>query len=129
MKTLEKGFSLVELMVTVAIIGVISAIAIPSYQNYINDTYTAQAVSDLKVCATALERFYSNDFTYVGAGTIDSSTGICTEQSPAEGQPQYMIVYKALSSTAFSIQAEPVGISCGSGDCIVLNHLGNQTLN
>lgn len=129
MKMLQKGFSLIELMVAVGIIGVISAIAIPSYQNYINDTYTAQAVSDLKVCATALERFYSNDFTYVAAGTIDSSTGICTEQSPAEGQTQYMIVYKALSNTAFSIQAEPVGVACGGGDCIVLNHLGNQTAN
>nr|MCS5585168.1 prepilin-type N-terminal cleavage/methylation domain-containing protein [Pseudomonadales bacterium] len=38
-----KGFSLVELMIALAIIGVISSIAYPSYQSYIQDTYHGQA--------------------------------------------------------------------------------------
>jgi type IV pilus assembly protein PilE len=125
MKTIAKGFSLVELMVTVAIIGVVAAIAYPSYQGYIQDTYTAQASSDLKACAMALERYYSNGFTYAGADT----NNICTLVSPTEGVTQYDISYQSLTSTAFLIRATPVGGSCGSGDCIELNQLGDQSFN
>ena len=125
MQTLAKGFSLVELMVTVAIIGVVAAIAYPSYQGYIQDTYAAQASSDLRGCAMALERYYSEGFTYVGA---DTNT-ICNTNSPTEGTAQYTISYETLTSTAFMIRATPVGGSCGSGDCIELNERGDQTSN
>ena len=54
-------------MIVVAIIGVVSSIAYPSYQGYLSDTYRAQAAADLKVCGMALERFYSNSFSYIGA--------------------------------------------------------------
>ena len=74
------GFSLVELMVVVAVIGIIAAVAYPSYQNYISGTYRAQASADLKRCALALERFYSNGFTYVGAA------GQCREFQTGQGQ-------------------------------------------
>jgi type IV pilus assembly protein PilE len=125
MKKLAKGFTLIELMVTVAIVGVISAIAYPAYQGYIADTYVAQATSDLKACGMALERYYSNGFTYVGA---DTNT-VCNTSSPTEGTPQYTITYESLTSTAYMIRATPIGGSCGSGDCIELNQTGDQTLN
>lgn len=125
MNQLQKGLTLVELMVTVAIVGVIAAIAVPSYQGYIEDTYTAQAAADLKSCAMALERFYSNDFTYVGADTAT----ICSTNSPTEGQVQFNITYETLTSAAFMIRATPVGETCGSGNCIELDQTGAQTTN
>ena len=74
-----KGFSLVELMIALAIIGVISSIAYPSYQGYIQDTYHGQAQADVKACGMTLERFYANDFTYV------DGEAECTLWSPASG--------------------------------------------
>ncbi|MEX2326695.1 MAG: prepilin-type N-terminal cleavage/methylation domain-containing protein, partial [Pseudomonadales bacterium] len=47
------GYTLIELMVVVAIVGIISAIAYPSYQGYLRDTYQAQAVADLQSCSSA----------------------------------------------------------------------------
>jgi type IV pilus assembly protein PilE len=122
---LMKGFTLIELMITVAILGVVSAIAFPSYQGYIADTYRAQASADLKACAMAIERHYSNDFSYVGA---DTNT-VCTTNSPTEGTPQFTITYESLTSSAFLIRATPIGDTCGTDNCIELNQTGDQSLN
>jgi type IV pilus assembly protein PilE len=123
MKSRVKGFSLVELMVTVAIVGVIAAIAVPSYQGYIRDTNIAQASSDLKGCAMAVERYYSNGFTYVGADTAS----VCNTNSPTEGETRFTISF-SLSATAFTLTATPTA-ACG-GDCptITLDQTGNQTV-
>ncbi len=128
MRSNIEGFTLIELMITVAILGVVAAIAIPSYNDYIQDTYVAQASSDLKACGMALERYYSNDFTYVGA---DTNT-VCIVNSPTNAtgdQIQYTLSYESLTSTGYTIRMTPVGGSCGTGDCLELDQRGNQSVN
>ncbi len=121
----SKGFTLIELMVVVAIIGIIAAIAYPSYQGYIASSYQARVVADLKMCALALDRYYSNDFTYVAADT----NNVCTLVSPADAtgtSVQYNITYVTLTATNYVIKATPAGGSCG-GHCIQLTADGTQT--
>jgi type IV pilus assembly protein PilE len=124
LEVIVKGYTLIELMVVVAIIGIISAIAYPSYQGYMRDTYRGQAAADLKVCALTLDRYYSNGFTYVGADTA----GVCTLVSPSSGTTRYNLSFSsAPTATNYVILATPVGESCGSSNCIQLTADGTQT--
>ena len=94
-----KGYTLVELMVVVAIIGILGSIAYPSYQSYTCDTYKAQAVADLRVCALQMDSYYSNAFSYLGA-VIDATTAsTCKNRSPAEGAKKFDIIASISIST------------------------------
>ncbi len=64
----QRGFTLVELMITVAILAVLATIAIPAYQNYINRANQSDAIIGLKAAQMAQEQFYSENNRY--ANTI-----------------------------------------------------------
>lgn len=55
----QKGFTLIELMIVIAIIGILAAIAIPQFSKYRAKSYNAASVSDAKNLKTDLEGFYA----------------------------------------------------------------------
>ncbi|MBJ9901254.1 pilin [Acinetobacter bereziniae] len=55
MKSVQKGFTLIELMIVVAIIGILAAIAIPQYQNYIAKSQVSRVMSEVGAMKTAAE--------------------------------------------------------------------------
>lgn len=69
----EKGFTLIELMIVVAIIGILAAIAIPQFGEYRTKAYNSAAQTDLKAFQLAAEDFYNDYGTYPNA--ISASTG------------------------------------------------------
>lgn len=123
----SRGYTLVELMVVIAIIGIIAAIGYPSYEGYIKNTYQAQALSDLKICALKVEKFYDNGFTYVGADNATTGAG-CTLWSPSDGpqsKAKFTISFPTLSKTTYIIKATPV--STNDGQCVQLSADGTKS--
>ena len=55
MRKTQQGFTLIELMIVVAIIGILAAIAIPQYQNYIARTQFTRVMSDAGIAKTTIE--------------------------------------------------------------------------
>jgi type IV pilus assembly protein PilA len=60
----SKGFTLIELMIVIAIIGILAAIAIPQFASYRQKAYNAAALSDLKTVKTTLEAYYADNQFY-----------------------------------------------------------------
>jgi type IV pilus assembly protein PilA len=71
----EKGFTLIELMIVIAIIGILAAIAIPQFSAYRKRSYNAAAESDLRNAATAQEAYFVDNSTYCNdTGTLTGTT-------------------------------------------------------
>lgn len=60
----HNGFTLIELMVTIAIVAILSAIALPSYQNYIKRTNIKAAQTDLISLSLVFENYYQRNLSY-----------------------------------------------------------------
>ena len=71
----ERGFTLIELMIVIAIIGILAAIAIPQFSAYRKRSYNSAAQSDVRNIATAQEAYYVDESTYANAiGSLSGTT-------------------------------------------------------
>lgn len=70
----QRGFTLVELMVVVAVIGILAAVAIPNYTGYVTRGKIPDATSNLSSKRTQMEQSYQDNRTYVGAPVCVTDT-------------------------------------------------------
>ncbi len=106
------GFTLIELMIVVAIVGILAAVAIPSYNQYVEDTAIADAQASLFGLASAMERHRAQNGSYLGAATNDDNDeidtgepGIYHDQSPESGTAFFHLTISAAKATDYTLSA------------------------
>jgi type IV pilus assembly protein PilE len=126
------GFSLIELMVAVAIVGILATVAYPSYQNHVQRTRRADAQGALMGLAGALERHFTVNNTYLGAAAGGGNTGapaIYPTEAPLDGNTKYYDLRidddPAPTVSSYTILAIPKGAQAGDAcGTLSLTHTG-----
>lgn len=113
----SRGFTLIELMITVAIIGLLAAIAYPSYLSYIQKSRRADAWSLLQSAALAQEKWRISNATY--AASVNNLAGACPTSGNCASQSAYYtlgITAGSATATAFTLVATAVSGTTQAND-------------
>ena len=133
----QRGFTLVEIMVVLAIVMTIAAIAMPSYTENINRSKRAEAKAQLLEAAQFMQRFYSQNDSYAqnraGNAVAIPDALARVPRSAASGSQNYTIGFATPAPTVatFTLQAAPrAGGSMASDKCgtFTLTHAGQRGL-
>ncbi len=114
-----RGFTLIEVLITMAIVGILTAIALPVYRNYELRSELISGTNQLSTERTLMEQFYQDNRTYVG--------GPCsTAQSVGSSGAKFNVSCVATpTATAYTITA--TGTGAVAGFTFTIDQNGNQT--
>lgn len=121
------GFTLVEVMIVVAIVAIIAALGIPAYLEHVNKGRRGEAMAALLEGAQALERYYSANGTYLDGGNL---AAVFRTQVPPGPGAYYNIAAQAATANTFRLRAARAGVMVGD-DCgdFEITHSGARELN
>lgn len=119
-----KGFTLIELMIVVAIVGIITSIAYPSYIGFVKNGKRSAAQADLMALAAAMQRHKAGNYSYKGAASGGGNTGapaVFHAHSPSSepvANKQYSLTIDSVnaSGTSYVLLATPVSGTPQSDD-------------
>jgi len=123
-RTRNRGFTLVEVMIALVVVGLLSALAYPTYQQQVAKGRRTDAKQSLLELSQRMERFYTERGTYVGAAL--GNTGLYPNVSSG-GYYDLTITVQTLDG--FTVKATPRGSQVGDACASFLyNQVGDQTV-
>ncbi len=111
------GFTLTELMIAVAIIGIIAAIGYPSYQNYVRESRRAEGRNMLLDAANRQERYFADNNAYTS-----NMTQLGYGADPAISENSYYSVDATSTATSYDLTATAQGVQAGDSGCATLTY-------
>lgn len=135
-----RGFTLIELMIVVAIIAVLASVAYPSYKEYVARSRRAEARAVLVAAQQWMERFYTENFRYdknsAGVAVTDATqfpSRFSVSPVPGQGSPMYDIAVVVTNNVrdVYSVTAtRKAGTAMASDRCgnFSIDHLGRKDL-
>lgn len=113
----QAGFTLLELMIAVAIAGILLMVVMPSYQQYVYKSNRADAINTLANVAIVLERQFTNTNSYQGL------------ELPTQSENNHYTISTVLDDTSFTLTATATGNQSGDTECatFTLNQAGEKT--
>jgi len=109
----QRGFTLMELMITVAIVAILATVAYPSYRNQIMRSYRAEARSELLQIQVAQEKYFLQNNKYGTLAQLGLTAG--TTYNTAHGY--YKITLPARTDTTYTVQADALGSQATDTTC------------
>lgn len=120
----KQGFSLIELMVVIAVLGIITAIAFPSYTQYVVDGNRADVKAEMLRITERFQAYKTINKNYTGL-TLASANA--TANYPSTGTPKYTLALSNVAATTYTLTATPLTSSTQKGDGMVcLNEEGQK---
>jgi len=119
---LSNGFTLIEVMIVVAIMGLITVAAWPSYDRYQTKNRRADGISGILIKRTELEKCYAS---YAGSANHGYNGGKCDTATKNSSEGHYSIAVTNLAAETYTLTATPQGAQTDP-ECTVLTltHLG-----
>ncbi|ENX60348.1 MULTISPECIES: type IV pilin protein [Acinetobacter] len=123
----EIGFTLAEMMIVVVVIGILVAIAYPSYQQYISKTKRVAVESEMLEIAASLQRYKAINSTFMTPtnAAITLSTIHHNGLSPQSGPTLYNLALSNVTAGSWTLTATPANGQTGDGH-VVLNNQGHR---